>query len=242
MLSISGFQTLRQAYSAHDDLTLGEALERIGRPSVETLVDSAVSHMSSRDRNVRVLMLRVLRHQQGELAMPGVLAGLHDETRRVCAVAIQACPNYLAYPQIVARLEEIALDARLKRKLRRRALSMLTGNEGRWQGDLTPPVFAALKRLMLVEEHRFTILFGLARLDSTPRITMLLEEFARSDDVRERDIARRALDGERVIHIDAYTSDPALHRQITQTREIAHGRMYYWLPRAGWPLRSMPSV
>ena len=242
MLSISDFQTLRRAYSAHDDLTLGEALERIGSPSVESLVDSARSHMRSRNRNVRVLMLRILRHQPGELAMPGVLAGLNDGTRRVCVAAIQACPNYLAHPQIVAQLEAIVRESRMTRKLRQRALSMLAGAEGRMPGDLTPPVFAALKRLMLEEEHRFTILFGLARLDAMPRTRLLLEDFARSDEARERGIARRALDGEKVIHIDAYTSDPALHRRITQTCEIAYGRMYYWLPRAGWPLRSLPAV
>ncbi len=242
MMSLGDFQVLRLGYSAHEDLTLDEALAQIGNPSVETLVDSAVSHMSGADRNTRVLMLRVLRHQRGRLAMRGLLAGLNDETRRVCAVAIQACPNYLAYPEVVARLEEIAKDGDLTRKLRRRALSMLAGDEGRWQGDLRPAVSAALHRMLAEEELRFTILFGLVRLDAMPRITVLLEEFARSDDAREQAIARRALDGETVIHIDAYTSDPALHRRISQTCEVAHGRMFYWLPRAGWPLRSLPSV
>ena len=75
-------------------------------------------------------MLRVLQHQQGDVAMRGVLAGLNDEARRVCAVAIQASGNYLAYPEIVARLAEIARDSTLKRKLRRRALSMLAGTKG----------------------------------------------------------------------------------------------------------------
>lgn len=242
MLSISDFETLRCAYSAYDGLTLDEAMDQIGKPAVESLVDSAVAQMSSEDRNVRVLMLRILRHQQGAAAMRGVLAGLHDETRRVCAAAIQACPNYLAFGEIVTRLEELALDERLKRKLRRRALSMLAGNEGRMKGDITLPVDASLRRLMTRDELRFTILFGLVRLDSALRITALLEDFARSGDVREHGIARRALDGERVMHIDAYRSDQALHRRIMRDCEIANGRMFYWLPRSGWPVKTLSSV
>ena len=209
-------------------------MAQIGNPSVETLVETAVSQMTSDDRNVRVLMLRILRHHGGAEAMRGVLAGLNDATRRVCAAAIQACPNYLGFHEIVERLERIVTDERLKGKLRRRALSMLAGDEGRWQGDLTAPVLAALKRLMAQEDYRFAIVFGLVRLDAAPRIDSLLAEFARSNDAHERDMARRALDGERVIHIDAYTSDQALHSQIRQTCDIAHGRMFYWLPRAGW--------
>ncbi len=242
MLSIKDMRKLRQSFSSASDVDLIAALRQIGNPSQESLIDYCVAQMSHPDRNVRVLMLRILAYYGGTRAMRGVLAGLNDGARRVIAVAIQACPNYLSYEEITERLEAITRDDRVTRKLRRRALSMLSGNEGRWQGDLTPAVSAALQRLLAEEELRFTILFGLVRLDSTPRITMLLEEFARSDDARERDIARRALGGERVIHIDAYTSDPALHRRIMQTCEIAHGRMFYWLPRAGWPLRSLPSV
>ena len=202
----------------------------------------ALSQMCSPDRNVRVLMLRILRHQQGERAMRAVLAGLQDERRRVCAVATQGCPNFLDYPEIVTRLEDIAKDASLKRKLRRRALSMLAGDEGRLQGDLTVPVFAALTRLMAEGEYRFTIIFGLARLDLTPRVAALLKESARSKDKREREMAQRRLGGERVIHIDAYSAHEALHRRIRQNCEIAHGRMFYWLPSAGWPEITLPST
>ena len=242
MLSISDFETLRRAYSAYDDLTLDDVLDQIGNPSADAVVDFALSQMCSPDRNVRVLMLRILRHQPGERAMRAVLAGLQDESRRVCAVAIRGCPNYLEYPEIVARLAEIAKDASLKRKLRRRALSMLAGDEGRLQGDLTVAVFAALTRLMAAGEFGFTIVFGLARLDLAPRVMILLEEFARSEANSERQMAQRALDGERVIHIDAYSGHEALRQRIRQECEIAHGRMFYWLPRAGWPAITLPST
>ncbi len=186
MLSISDFETLRRAYNAHDNLTLDEALDQIGNPSADAVVDFALSQMCSPDRNVRVLMLRILPHQQGEQAMRAVLAGLQDESRRVCAVAIQASSNYLSNAEIVTRLEDIAKDASLKRKLRRRALSMLAGDEGRLEDDLTEAVFAALTRLMAEGEYRFTIIFGMARLDLTPRVAAVLEEFARSEDKGER--------------------------------------------------------
>lgn len=237
MLSIGDIHTLRRAYSAYDDLTLPEALSRIGNPSDAELVEFAVSQMAHPDRNARVLMLRLLRHQQGERAMQGLLAGLHDKKRRVCAVAIQACPNYLDYAEIVRRLEAMARDDSLKRKLRRRALSMLAGDEGRLPGDLSPAVSHALTRLMLEAECRFSIVFGLARLDLTPRVSDLLRAFADSADARERHLARRALGSERVIHIDTYAGDAALHHWIRENCEIAHERMFYWIPRTGIPLK-----
>ena len=239
MLSIADMELLRDAYSAHAELRPADAMQMIGNPCAEDLVVRALAGMKDRDRNVRVLMLRVLQHQRGDAAMRAVLEGLNDEVRRVCAVAIQASGNYLAYPEIVARLQAIARDSMLKRKLRRRALSMLAGDEGRQRGDLTPAAFDALSELMNEPEYRFSIVFGLARLELTPRVKSLLERFARSPDDVERALAQRALGGERVIHIDAYSSDESLRRRIVKSCEIAHGRMYYWLPRAGLPAEAL---
>lgn len=238
MLRIADMKLLREAYRLGDAQSSDDVLEQIGKPSPDALVEYALAQLSSRDRNIRVLMLRVLRQQRGERAMRGVLAGLHDEARRVCAVAIQACPNFLAYADIVLRLEALALDSRLKRKLRRRALSMLTGDEGRMSGDLTEAVADALRRLMQNPECRFAILFGLARLQLESRTQAILEIFAQSADAAERSMAGRALSGEYIVHIDNYAQDAAQQRAIMQQCEIAHGRMYYWLPRAGLPTAS----
>lgn len=240
MLSIADMELLREAYSAYSELRPEVAMRMIGNPPAEEVVARALAGMADGDRNVRVLMLRILQHQRGDAAMRGVLAGLNDETRRVCAVAIQASGNYLAHPEIVARLEAIARDATLKRKLRRRALSMLAGDEGRQQGDLTASAFAALSELMKAPEYRFSIVFGLARLELRPRVLTLLERFADSTDENERALAQRALGGERVIHIDAYAADESLRRRIAETCDIAHGRMYYWRPREGLPLDGVP--
>ena len=231
MLGISDLKTLRDAYSLHRDMTAAEALRQIGDPSDQAIVAFAVNQMSHSDRNLRVLALRVLAHQRGEAAMRGVLAGLLDETRRVCASAIQACPNFMDNEAIVARLEDITRDGDLKRKLRRRALSMLAGNEGRLRGDLTPPAAAALLRLMANADWRYPIVFGLLQLELGPAVKSILEDFARSSDETEREMARRALAGERVAHIDRYAGDEVKQRQIMASCDIAKGRMYYWLPR-----------
>ena len=235
MLSNTDMEMLRDGYSAYAELQPVDAMRKIGNPSAEAVMDRALAGMRDGNRNVRVLMLRVLRHQRGDRAMRGVLAGLNDEVRRVCAVAIQASGNYLAYPEVVARLVEIARDATLKRKLRRRALSMLAGDEGRQQGDLTPAVFNALTELMKHREFRFSIVFGLARLELRPQVQALLERCAQSAEDLERELARRALGGERVIHIDAYAADEPQRQRIAESCDIAYGRMYYWLPRAGLP-------
>ena len=122
MLSISDLEKLREAYSATTVLTLNEALEQVGYPTDIEIVDFAVEQMSCSDRNIRVLALRVLEQYRGNRALPGLLAGLRDDKRRVRAAAIQACPNYLEHEAVAERLEEIVRDTALKRKLRRRAL------------------------------------------------------------------------------------------------------------------------
>ena len=241
MLSLADMELLREAYSAYSELRPEVAMRMIGNPPAAEVVERALAGLAAGDRNRRVLMLRILQHQRGGRAMGGVLAGLHDEARRVCAVAIQASGNYLAYPEIVARLAAIAGDATLKRKLRRRALSMLAGDEGRQPGDLTAAAFAALSELMETPEYRFSIVFGLARLELRPRVKRLLEGCARSQAEAESALAQRALGGERVIHIDAYAGDETLRRRIAETCDIAHGRMFYWLPRAGLPRDGVPA-
>ena len=234
MLCIGDLKTLREAYSATSDVTRDEAMRQIGAPSEAEIIAFALQPMSSAHRNTRVLALRVLARHSGDDPMRGVLAGLRDDKRRVRAVAIQACGSFLHDDAIVARLEAIVRAAKTKRKLRRRALSMLAGDEGRLRGDLTPAQASALRRLMQAPEFRFDIVFGLARLDLGARVKSLLLEFAAAEDDSERAMAARALAGERVIHLDAYAADEAEQRRVMANCDVAHGRMYYWRRRAGW--------
>lgn len=238
MLSVGDLKMLRQARNVGSNVSAAQLMRQLGDPTDEAIVEFAVEQMSHSDRNVRVLALRVLKHYRGDRALQGLLAGLRDEKRRVCAAAIQACPNYLEREAVAERLEEIVRDTAVKRKLRRRALSMLAGNEGRLHGDLTRAAAAALRRLMAEREYRFAILFGLARLDAAPSIVSLVSDFAAAGNEMERRMARRALRGERVIHIDRCAADQEMHQRIMRTCDIAHGRMYYWLPRTDnvfWP-------
>lgn len=231
MLSIGDLEKLREGYRSYSGLSPEDALREIGDPPPRSIVEAAVKAMSHSNRNERVLALRVLEHQRGDEAMRGLLAGLHDEKRRVCAASIQAAAHFLAYEEVVARLEAIARDAGLKGKLRRRALSMLAGDEGRVQGDLTPAVSAALRRLMAESAFRFAIVFGLVRLDLGQRVKAILEAFAHSSDEAERSMAERALRGEQVVHIGDYEADEGRQRWIMERCDLAHGRMYYWVPR-----------
>ena len=102
------------------------------------------------------------------------------------------------------QLASIATDPGRKRKLRRRALNMWSGDKGRWRGDLSIPVFAALLTHIQIDELGFPVLFGLMRLETAPRIESLLAQFSESGDDAERVLAKRALDGEVVIHIDNF--------------------------------------
>lgn len=95
MLNINDLEKLRDAFGASNDLAPIADVGQIGDPAIEAIVVFAVEQMSCSDRNKRVLALRVLQHFRGDRALQGLLAGLRDEKRRVCAAAIQACPNYL---------------------------------------------------------------------------------------------------------------------------------------------------
>jgi len=66
---------LRDGYFEHVPISEQEALAELGNPSEEEIVDTALSGMKSEDRNRRVLMLRVLKHQTGDRAMLGILRG-----------------------------------------------------------------------------------------------------------------------------------------------------------------------
>ncbi len=231
MLTIHDCEVLREAYSPNTALSVAEAMRRIGSPSAADLIAFACQQMNNPNRNIRVLMLRLLARQSGARAAQGVLAGLRDTQRRVCAVAIQACPNFLYREDITRELTAIATEPSRKRKLRRRALSMLAGDEGRWRGDLSPAAFATLARLVQEDQLRFAILFGLVRLDLAPRVKSLLTQFAGSGDDAESKLALRALAGELVVHINKYADEPARQALIMQRCDIAYGRMYYWIPR-----------
>lgn len=231
MLSLDTIRQIKDAYALPPS-AMREVFEQLGNSSPDEIVETALAGMQSEDRSIRVLMLRLLKHQTGEAAMRGVLAGLNDPMRRVRSVAVMSSGNYLQFPEITDRLKEIVTDEDEKRKIRSQALSTLAGASQKAKEDLSETVTDALQSLARTEQYRFNILFGLLRLDLTERVEELLREFVKDGTKAEAIMATRALCGYRVIHIDSFAYDKAVQKRILQTCEQAAGRMFYWMPRA----------
>ena len=234
MLSLETMRQLREAYLPHLPTSEKEVLELAGNPTPEEIVETALAGLQSEDRNVRVLMLRVLKGQTGAKAMRGILAGLNDKARRVRLVAIKSSGNYHQFPEITSRLRAMVTDEQEKRKIRGEALGNLAGAGGsvvEVAEDLTTTAAEALRILGKTEKYRFDILFGLLRLDLTDHVEELLKEFITNGTKAEAIMATRALCGYRVIHIDMFGNDKAVQRHIMQSCELAAGRMFYWITR-----------
>lgn len=232
MLSLEAMRQLKDAYFPHLGVSEQDVFERLGNPTRDEIIETALEGLKSGDRNIRVLMLWVLKGQTGEKAMRGILAGLHDKARRVRSVAIKSSANYHQYPDITKRLKEIVTDENEIRKIRGQALATLAGADGPGVKDLTETAADALESLAKTEKYRFDILFGLLRLDLTPEVEELLKAFVKNGTKAEAIMATRALCGYRVIHINMFENDKSAQRHILQTCELAAGRMWYWITRA----------
>jgi len=232
MLTMEAMRRLRDAYAPYPRVTVDAVMDEIGHPTREAIIETALAGMNSPDRNVRVLMLRVLAAQSGEAAAEGILAGLGDPKRRVRLVAIRSSRNYLSFPQITARLEAIVTDEAEKRKIREQALGVLAGQRDALVDDLSETAAGALKTLAQTGKYRWQILFNLTRLDLTSPVENLLKAFVADGSKAEAIMATRALCGFRVVHIDQFEGDEAARRHIVQSCELAAGRMFYWVPRA----------
>jgi hypothetical protein len=232
MLSLEAMRQLRDAYNPHLPTSEPEVLERLGNPTPDEIIETALAGLKSDDRNIRVLMLRVLQGQTGEKAMRGILAGLNDKVRRVRDVAIKSSGNYHQFPEITSRLRELVTDEQEKRKIRGEALGSLAGAGGSVGEDLTKTAAEALETLAKTEKYRRNIVFQLLRLDLTDCVEALLKQFVVNGTKAEAILATRALCGYRVIHIGMFEHDKAVQRHIIQSCELAAGRMFYWITRA----------
>ncbi|MBZ0301133.1 MAG: hypothetical protein K8J31_15405 [Anaerolineae bacterium] len=232
MLSMEAMQQLREAYLPYWPVMEADVLDQLGQPTRDEIIETALAGMQSQDRNVRVLMLRVLVGQSGAQAMQGILAGLDDPARRVRSVAIKSSGNYLEFPEITNRLQAIITDESEKRKHREQALQVLAVFGARTIGYLTEAMAETLETLAQTEKYRWQILFGLARLDLTDRIEDLLRAFVQDGSKAEAVMATRALCGYRIVHIDELSADKAAQSHVMQTCELAAGRVFYWITRA----------
>ena len=230
MLTLEQMRKLRSVYVYDPDssVTEEEVFQEIGNPSCEEIVATALEGLRSDDRNVRVLMLRVLKGQYGDRAMEGILAGLRDEKRRVREVAIKSCLPYLHYPEIVERLEEMVRDEDETNKIRSAALHTLAGHGvGTSLGELPQTAAETLETFTRNEQYREKVLFNLLMLDLSEHVESLLKEFVQSGSKKEAIMATKALCGYQVVNIGMY----AKANQITEPCERAGGRVFYWVKR-----------
>ncbi len=222
MLSIDDMRQLRGAYNPYLPDTEEEVLAGLGNPSREEIVGTALEGLKSEDRNTRVLMLRVLKGQEGESAMRGILTGLSDEKRRVKLVALAGCQSFLDCSEITSRLEEMVHDEAEHRRVRVGALHCLA--------RIGATSFMA-DTLSKHTHYRAGLLLGLLGLELSDEVESLLKAFVEDGTKEEAVMATRGLCGYRVISLGAFENDRATQRQIKETCEPAAGRVYYWMKR-----------
>ena len=231
MLTIDAMRQLCEAYDLHSSVAEREVLERLGNPSSDEIIDTALANLQSDDRNIRVLMLRVLKGQTGPKAMQGILAGLNDPKRRVREVAIKASGNYHSYSQITDRLKAMVTDDHETRRIRRIALDSLVGSAITTAHEVTPSDIQALESLAKVDTYRTQILFGLLQLDLTTPVEDMLREFVRNGTKDEAVMATRALCGFRVVNLGQFERSNPAQRYVVDNCDIAAGRVWYWVKR-----------
>ena len=229
MLSIEAMKKLRDAYSHHLAPTEAEVLSKLGNPSQAEIVESAWAGLQSDDRNVRVVMLRVLKEQSGEQAMRGILSGLTDEKRRVRSVALKCCGNFLHHPEIIERLQMMVTDDDEKPKIRQSALSILAGSVGQGEQVFPQATLEALDLLIAQQTYRAGILWALVQLNLSEQVEALLKAFVESGTKEEAVLATKALCGYQAVHINRFPDED--HQEIRQTYELARARMHYWIKR-----------
>jgi hypothetical protein len=222
---------LRDATMPYSPVSEGDVLEQLGNPSQDEIVDSALAGLAGDDRNVRVLMLRVLSGQSGSRAMRGIVAGLNDPKRRVREVAIKSSSNFHDYPEVTERLRAMAADEHETRRIRGLALRSLAGGVEPLVGDLTPGDARALESLARLDAYRSRVLVSLLRLDLTETVEDLLREYVKTGTKDEAVMATRALCGYRVVNLGQFEAGSAVQKHVAETCEIAAGRVWYWVRR-----------
>jgi hypothetical protein len=230
MLDHETMRRLSRAYDPYASVTEHDILGQIGNPSPTEIIDTALAGLASDDRNLRVLMLRVLKGQSGPRAMQGILAGLNDPKRRVREVAIKSSADFHSYPEITDRLKAMVADEHETRRIRNFALNSLAG-AGSLLNDLTATDVRALESLAKIDAYRAEILFGLLKLDLTAPVEDLLHTFVANGAPHEAVMATRALCGFRVVNLGQFEPYSAVQKYIVDTCEVASGRVWYWVKR-----------
>lgn len=231
MLTMNALEQLRTAYNPHTSVTPEQIRQQIGNPSDDEIIMSALDYLHSDNRNARALALRVLAHFETEDAVLGIFGGLGDHKRRVREVAVQSSINFVQHAMIAVRLKSIAFDVQEKRKIRERAFSTLLGIAAPVRSGPLPQTVVRVIEPMIDEHHyRDKILHGLVQIDTCEAVTRLLRKFVADGTPEEVALAQKALGGFRMVNIGHFEEGPQ-RDAILRECELAHGRVYYWVPR-----------
>ena len=200
--------------------------------STDAATAGAHDAMSSDDRNVRFAALRVIQSvaNRADLdaaaeaqAVAAVLKGLQDPKRRVRWNAVRCAGSFLDHSKVVERLQSMAENDQETRKIRFKALFVLSDAR-----ELPDPALEALKVMNEVPMHRATILLILLRANLTQPVEEMLREFVRSGTRQEAVLATRALCGFKVVHYQALSKEA---RKTLKPEDRAMSANTWWWVR-----------
>jgi hypothetical protein len=190
--------------------------------------EQALEAIKSRDRNIRVRALRAAFSAAKPEGADVILAGLGDGKRRVKEVALKSSKPYLSDPRIVERITAMVKDETEYHRIRDKALLALGGGfpNVNAAGQLPKAAIDALRSLAAVDKYRGDVLSRLVRMDLTPEVEALLNEFVRSGNKDEAVAATRALCGYRLVNWG--TAKPA---ELAAAGAVHAGGVHYWIRR-----------
>ncbi len=234
-MNLEAIRALNRSHVTNDSAAQEAALEQMGNPTPDEIVELGLAGLDDADRNVRFQMLRLLGTQVRPEAAPGILRALSDPARRVRKLALRLSVLYAGNSAIEARLEEICFDEGETRRIRSAAFLALSS--GTFLASLAESSEAARKYfedVPALEKYRGSALKLLVSLDPlTDEMRDVLRYVVETGPKDEAVTATRALCGFRVINIGGVS--PTERKRISQTCELAWGRVFYWVPRASEP-------
>jgi len=190
--------------------------------------EEALDAIRSEDRNVRVRALRAAFNEARPEGAEVILAGLGDSKRRVKEVALKSSKPYLGDRRVVERITAMVEDETEYHRIRDKALFALGGGfpHVNKAGQMPEPAISALRSLAAVDRYRGAVLDRLVRMDLTPDVEALLEEYVRSGTKDEAVAATRALCGYRMVNWGNPKHDDVVAAGAVHARGVD-----YWIRR-----------
>ncbi len=230
-MDLEAVKAYNRCHLRSDEAGKQAALERLGNPSKDALIELAHEGLADSDRNVRFQMIRLVSAQGGPRASEAILRGLNDSARRVRKLAAKLSMPFAGNAEVERRLRELAEDEGEIRKVRGAAFGALSS--GKFLSSLATSPAEARKFFEDVPElarYRKMALDVLVSLDPLGHDAEEILRYVIETGTKEEAVAAtRALCGFKVVNLAAVP--PAERRRVAQTHELAQARVYYWVPR-----------